>query len=176
MRRMLRACVMATILTGVPLVASAQTAIADEDRPGITAAGAFVGAELDNADDWLTFGADLRVAMAKAMELNPRFTYRPTEFGSVLQIDANFLKNIELAQPGRIRPFAGIGGALRRWSPDAPGALSETKVGLNLVSGARIAMSAGSGYEPFFMTQYTVIQNQLNTFTVLVGASFRLRH
>lgn len=174
MRRMLRACVMAVIFAGAPLVASAQTAIADEDRAGIMSAGAFVGGELDHPDDWLTFGADLRVQMAHSLELNPRFMFRPLNLGSIRQIDVNVLKNVDLAQPGRIRPFVGVGGAVRTLSPDR--GESESKVGLNLVSGARIAMSAGAGYEPFFQAQYTIVQNQINTFAVVVGASFKLRH
>ncbi|MGE0449958.1 MAG: hypothetical protein AB7Q29_10295 [Vicinamibacterales bacterium] len=174
MRRILRACVMTLIVAGAPLAASAQTAIADEVRPGVMSAGAFVGGELDNADNWLTFGADVRVQMARGLELNPRFTFRPLDNGSIREIDANVLKNLELAQPGRIRPFAGIGGAVRTVSPE--GFPSETKVGLNLVSGARIAMSSGAGYEPFFQAQYTIVQNQLNTFAFVVGASFKLRH
>ncbi len=111
--------------------------------------------------------------VAHALELSPRFTYEPLADGHAIQIDANLLQNWDLAQPGRVRPFVGIGGALRS---ESFAGVSDTSVGLNLLSGARFAMSSGSGYEPFFVAQYTIIHGQPNDFSLVVGASFRLRH
>ena len=174
MRRLLRVCAAALVILGAPLAASAQTALADDDRAGLISAGAMVGAELDEPDDWLIFGADARVQIAHALEIEPRFTYHPFEGGHIIQLDANVLKNIDLARPGRFRPFFGIGGTLRSDSPDQGD--GETKVGLNLISGTRIALSSSSGYEPFIIGQYSIVHGELNAFSLVVGASFRLRH
>jgi hypothetical protein len=174
MRRLLRVCAIALVAVGAPLAASAQTALADDDRAGLISAGALIGAELDEPDDFLLFGADARVQIAHALEFEPRFTYHPTSGGHIIQLDANVLKNFDLARPGRYRPFFGIGGTLRSLSPDQ--GEGETKVGLNLISGARIALSSSSGYEPFIIGQYSIVRDQFNAFSLVVGASFRLRH
>jgi hypothetical protein len=163
----------AVTLLGLPLAASAQTALSDDDRAGLMSAGALVGAVLDTPDDWLVFGADARLQIDRNLEIEPRFTYQPLSGGHVIQLDANVLKNIELARPGRFRPFFGVGGTLRSFSPDR--GEGETKVGLNLVSGTRIALSSSSGYEPFITAQYSIVRDQFNTFSLVVGASFRLR-
>lgn len=174
MRQLVRVCALALAVIGAPMAVSAQTAMADNDQPGLISAGVFAGAELDTADNWLLFGADARVQVAPGLELQPRFTYQPLGDGHLIQLDANVLKNLDLAQPGRFRPFFGIGGTLTSYS-GAAGA-GTTKVGLNLVAGTRIAMSSSSGYEPFIMSQYSIVRNQGNSFTIAVGASFRLRH
>ena len=174
MRRLLRVCAVALVVLGAPLAASAQTALADDDRAGLISAGAMVGAELDEPDNWLIFGADARVQVAHALEFEPRFTYHPLNGGHIIQLDANVLKNIDLARPGRFRPFFGVGGTLRSMSPDQGN--SDTKVGLNLISGTRIALSSSSGYEPFIVGQYSIVRDELNAFSIVVGASFRLRH
>jgi hypothetical protein len=174
MRRLLRVCAVALVVAGAPLAASAQTALADDDRAGLISAGAMVGAELDEPDDFLLFGADARVQIAHALEFEPRFTYHPFNGGHIIQLDANVLKNFDLARPGRYRPFFGIGGTLRSDSPEQGD--GETKVGLNLISGARIALSSSSGYEPFIIGQYSIVRDQLNAFSIMIGASFRLRH
>ncbi len=173
MNRLLRLAMLAMLVWSAPLAASAQTALADDDRAGLISAGAMVGAELDEPDNWLVFGGDARVQVAHALELSPRITYRPLDGGHVLQLDANVLKNFDLARPGRVRPFMGAGGAVRLFSPDRGD--GETKLGINLLSGVRFAMNAGSGYEPFVTTQYTIMQDERNVFSVMVGASFRLR-
>jgi hypothetical protein len=174
MRRLLRVyTLVAVTLLGLPLAASAQTALSDDDRAGLMSAGALVGAVLDTPDDWLVFGADARLQIDRNLEIEPRFTYQPLSGGHVIQLDANVLKNIELARPGRFRPFFGVGGTLRSFSPDR--GEGETKVGLNLVSGTRIALSSSSGYEPFITAQYSIVRDQFNTFSLVVGASFRLR-
>lgn len=174
MRRVLRVCALMVVVLGSTLAASAQTALSDDSRSGVISAGAMVGGELDMSDNFLLFGADARVRVARSMELEPRFTYQPLNGGHITQLDANLLHNFELARPGTYRPFAGIGGAIRSVTPDIGN--GETKLGLNLVAGARIAMSASSGYEPFVIAQYTIVHNQLNSMSVVVGASFRLRH
>lgn len=173
MRRLLRVCAVALALVGLPLAASAQTALADDDRAGLISAGALVGAEMDTPDNWLLFGADARVQIAHALELEPRFTYQPLGGGNTVQLDANLLKNIDLARPGRFRPFFGVGGTLQKISPDAgPG---DSKLGINLIGGTRIALSGSSGYEPFIIGQYSIIRDRFNSFSLVVGASFRLR-
>jgi hypothetical protein len=170
-----RLFMLAALALLVPMTAHAQVvAQADDPRSGFRSAGAYVGGELDAPDDWLVFGGDARVAIEDwRVELSPRFTYRPISDGSIFQIDANVLKNYDLARPGRLRPYVGVGGALRRLSLD--GGFSDTNVGLNLVSGVRFAMSQGSGYEPFLNAQYTIIHGVPNVFSVVVGASFSLR-
>jgi len=173
MRRLLRVCAVAVALVGLPLAASAQTALADDDRAGLISAGALVGMQMDTADNWLLFGADARVQIAHALELEPRFTYQPLGGGHIIQFDANVLKNIDLARPGRLRPFFGIGGTLRRLSPDV--GLSDSALGINLIGGTRIALSGSSGYEPFIIGQYSVVRDQVNPFSIVIGASFRLR-
>ena len=83
------------------------------------------------------------------------------------------VRGIDLAHPGRFRPFMGVGGTLRNYSPSQGN--GDTKLGINLVSGTRIALSSSRGYEPFIMGQYSIVRDQLNSFSVVVGASFRLR-
>lgn len=173
MRRLLRVCAVFTAVLAAPLGASAQTALSDDDRAGVMSVGAMVGAELDTPEDWLLFGADARIQIAHALEFSPRFTYHPLDAGRITQLDLNVLRNIDLARPGRLRPFVGIGGALRTFSPEFGD--SDTKPGLNLITGTRFAMSSGAGYEPFFTAQYTIVQDQINAFSLVVGASFRLR-
>lgn len=173
MRRLLRVCAMAVAVLGAPMAASAQQALADDDRAGLISAGAMVGAQLDTDDNWLLFGADLRAQIARGLELEPRFTFQPQNGAHTIQLDANVLKNFDLARPGRWRPFMGAGGTLRKFSPDKGD--SETKLGINLVSGTRIALSSSRGYEPFIIGQYSIVLDQPNSFSVVVGASFRLR-
>lgn len=173
MRRLLRVCVVALALVGLPLAASAQTALADDDRSGLISAGALVGAQMDTPDNWLIFGADARVQIAHALEFEPRFTYQPLGGGHIIQLDANVLKNLDLARPGRFRPFFGIGGTLQKLSPDAGN--GDSKLGINLIGGTRIALTGSSGYEPFIIGQYSLIRDESNPFSIVVGASFRLR-
>ena len=173
MKRLFRICAVALVVIGAPLAASAQNALADDDRSGLISAGAMVGAQLDTPDNWLIFGVDARAQIAHALELSPRFTYQPVPNGHAIQLDVNLLQNFDLAQPGRFRPFVGIGGALRL---ESAAGFSDNSVGLNLISGTRIAMSPGSGYEPFFIAEYTIVHGQPNDFSLVIGASFRLRH
>lgn len=173
MRRLLQACALAMVLLGIPTLAHAQTALADDDRAGLVSVGAMVGAQLDTPDNWLLFGADARVQIAHALEFEPRFTYQPQNGAHTMQIDANVLKNFDLARPGRFRPFMGVGGTLQKFSADQ--GAGDTVVGINLVAGSRIALSSSRGYEPFIIGQYSVVRDQPNSFSMVVGASFRLR-
>lgn len=172
MRRLLRACALALVALALPTLAHAQTALADDDRAGLVSAGAMVGMQLDTPDNWLLFGADARVQIAHALEFEPRFTYQPQNGSHTIELDANVLKNFDLARPGRFRPFMGIGGTLQRFSGDTT---SESKLGINLISGTRIALSSSRGYEPFIAGQYSILRDQTNSFSLVVGASFKLR-
>ena len=173
MKRLLGVCTLAGMVLAIPVAASAQTALSDSDRRGLVSAGAQMGLELDEPDNWLIFGADTRFLIARGLELQPRFTYRPLDHGHIIQIDANILMDFDLARPGRFRPYFGVGGALRSDSLDS--GAGYTKVGLNLVSGTRIPLSSSSGYEPFITGQYSMIPGERNAFSLVAGASFRLR-
>ena len=132
----------------------------------------FVGAILDTSEDWLLLGGEARLKLAdRPFQVNPRLTFNPYEGGSMMQLDVNLLHNYALAGDSRFRPYVGIGGAFNRYSFDD---FSESAVGLNLVSGARLRMAA-SRFEPFLNAQYTIIRDQGNLFMVVVGATITLR-
>lgn len=175
-----RMFVVAALALLAPLTARAQSvAQADDPRSGLRSAGAYIGGEIDQPDDWMVFGGDARLQINSwKIEINPRFTFRDVEDGSVFQFDANVLKNYDLARPGRLRPFVGVGAAIRKTSFDDDlfdEEFSDSSIGLNLVSGVRFAMSPGSGYEPFLHAQYTVLDDQDDVFSIVVGVSFSLR-
>ncbi len=155
--------------------ASAQpVGLADDPRAGLVSAGAFVGLEFENPDHALLLGADGRISIGGGnVEIAPRYVFRPFEDGSMQQIDVNVITNYRLATPGRFRPYSGIGLGINRYLFDAFD--SETNVGFNLLSGARFAMRSGAAYEPFFQAQYTIFKEAVNSFTLVVGASFSLR-
>ena len=100
MKRLLGVCTLAGMVLAIPVAASAQTALSDSDRRGLVSAGAQMGLELDEPDNWLIFGADTRFLIARGLELQPRFTYRPLDHGHIIQIDANILMDFDLARPG----------------------------------------------------------------------------
>lgn len=166
-------------LVAFALLAAAQSAraqtvsLAEEAKPGFISVGGLVGPEFDVSDNWLLVGGDARIAVAKpAIELNPRFSFRPFDNGSMKQFDVDVLRNYDLARQGRLRPFIGAGVGISQISLDNAG--SDTKVGLNLVSGARLAMRSGALYEPFLHAQYTVLHDRPDSFTIVVGAAFSL--
>lgn len=159
------------LLAGVS-PAQAQPAIADENRPGISSIGAIVGAELDMADNFFLFGLDARMRAFRGLEAEPRFTYHPLNGGHYLQFDANGLKNLELARPGRFRPLLGMGASIRIETPYVGD--TETRIGWNLIWGTRIAMNREKGYEPFIIGQYTILHDHKDPFSLVFGASFRL--
>jgi opacity protein-like surface antigen len=155
--------------------AQAQTVgLADDSRTGLVSAGAYVGLEFDDPDHALLLGGDGRIRFGQSnLEINPRFTFRPFNDGSMQQIDVNFLTNYRLANPGRFRPYSGIGIGIHRLSYDA--GESSSDVGLNLVTGVRLAMRPGAAYEPFLGAQYTIMKEPGNSFTLVVGTSFSFR-
>lgn len=153
------------------LVPSVSTAQSPATAPAVAVAP-YVGAVLDTSEDWLLFGGEARVKFdGFAYDVNPRVTFNPYDGGSMMQIDVNVLHNYALAGESRFKPYVGIGGAFNRSTFDD---FSDSAVGLNLVSGARLA-SPESRFEPFVNAQYTIIRGQGNPFTLVVGASFTLR-
>jgi hypothetical protein len=133
----------------------------------------YFGAVLDTSDDWLVFGGEVRIPVSRRpFEINPRLTHNPFEGGSMLQLDVNLLHNYDLATKGRLKPYVGVGGALNRVKA---GEFSESSLGVNLISGARLAMQPDSRFEPFLNAQYTIIRDQGNPFTLVVGATFQLK-
>jgi hypothetical protein len=172
----MRALAVIGLLLCAPLSAFAQ----DEEKVGFHSVGAFVGAEFDNEKDWLVLGLDTRIPIAiKHLEINPKYTFRPFDGGSITQFDANILHNYILADPGRLHPYVGAGIAIRHIGFDEPATGPKidgtTKVGLNLISGTRLQMSPGARYEPFVNAQYTLIggdEFSANPFVLTVGVSF----
>lgn len=162
-----------SIVVSVPAFAQA-VSFADDPRPGLIGAGAFVGIEFEIPDHILIVGGDGRIGVGTAnIEINPRYAFRPFDDGSMQQLDVNMITHYKLANPGRFRPFSGIGIGIQRYLFDDFD--SETNVGLNLVSGARLAMRSGAAYEPFFQAQYTIFNEAGNSFTLVVGTSFSFR-
>ncbi len=159
----------------VALPVCAQTAaMADDSRPGLTSVGAFVGLEFDNPDHPLLLGGDGRIRIADAnLEINPRYAFRPFDDGSMHQIDVNVLTNYQLSNPGRFRPYSGLGLGFNHYAfDDGDG---NSSVGLNLISGVRLAMRPGAAYEPFLQAQYTIRKEPANSFTLVIGTSFGFR-
>lgn len=173
MKRVFSVCAIGLLLllAGVSH-AQAQPALADEDRPGIRSVGAIVGAELDMSDNFFLFGLDARMRAFRGLEGEPRFTYHPLNGGHYLQFDANALKNLNLARPGRVRPLLGMGASVRIETPYVGD--RDTRFGWNLIWGARIAMNREKGYEPFIIGQYTILHGHKDPFSIVFGASFRL--
>jgi hypothetical protein len=170
--RFMRALSVLVILLSAPVSLFAQ----DDENAGFHSVGAYVGAEFDNEKDWLLLGLDTRISLGtKHMEINPRYTFHPFDGGSITQFDVNFLHNYVLADQGRFHPFVGIGAGIWHQGFDAIGTVQpegETKVGLNLVTGTRLAMTPGARYEPFIHAQYSIINDLQNSFTMVVGVSF----
>lgn len=174
----MRMCTRVVLLTVATLVAARSVqaqpvALADSDRAGMISAGAFVGFEFDKPDHVLV-GGDGRISFGEInIELSPRYVFRPFANGSVQQIDVNFLTNHRLSNPGRFRPYSGAGVAMHTLR--TTGAPSVTDLGINLISGVRLAMREGAAYEPFLAAQYTVMKTPANSFSVVVGTSFSFR-
>ena len=148
--------------------------LADDARAGVISAGAFVGLEFDNPSHALLLGGEGRIRFGQAnLEVSPRYLYRPFDDGSMQQVDVNFLTNYRLSNPGRFRPYSGLGLGVHRVKFD--NGTSNSDVGLNLISGVRLAMRPGAAYEPFLNAQYTILKEPGNSFTLVVGASFSFR-
>ena len=167
------ALVMAVALIVGRSVEAQTVGLADDPRAGLISAGAFVGLEFDNPDHALMLGGDARLRFGQAnLEINPRFNFRPFDDGSVQQMDVNVITNHHLMNPGRFRPYSGLGLAIHRVKFAQT---SASDVGLNLVSGVRLAMRSGAAYEPFLQAQYTILKEPSNSFTLVIGASFSFR-
>ena len=132
----------------------------------------FIGATMDTPEDWFHLGGDVRLPISnRYFEINPRLSFQPFEGGHTFQIDVNVIWELQLANPGRFRPFAGVGGAFIN---DSFGDESDNNVGLNLVAGVRLAMDQ-SRIQPFAHIQYTLVRDRMNPFAIAVGAAFPLR-
>jgi hypothetical protein len=150
-----------------PATASAQAPV-----EGSLSVAPYIGAVLDTPDDWFVVGGEARFRMEGFnYDINPRFTYNPFEGGSAIQFDVNLLHDYTPAPDSRLRPYVGIGGAISRLAFEE---FSDTSVGLNLVSGARLTMP-NSRFEPFLNAQYTIIKGEGNPFTIVIGATFNVR-
>jgi hypothetical protein len=166
MKVFMRALVVVGVLLCAPLSVFAQ-----DENAGFHSVGAFVGMEFDNEDDWLVLGLDSRITLGVSnLEINPRYVYQAFDGGSDVQFDVNLLHNYVLANQGRLHPYVGVGAAI--WHRNIDDADGTTKMGLNLISGTRLAMTPGARYEPFINAQYTALPNHPDSFTLLVGVSF----
>ncbi len=139
--------------------------------------GGGLGYEFDLTEKWLHVAADARFTLpTKHMEFNPRILYNPGDGYSVLQADANVVFNLDLERSKRVTPYAGAGVLLQRISVDAFGtstpATSETKVGLNLLAGARV--NTEGPISPFATMSYAVVREQGNSMILLLGAHWVL--
>ena len=154
----------------VPAQGAKPAAAASTDAPLVVSG--FLGATMDSPDDWFFLGGDVRLPISnRPFVINPRLTFHPFDGGHEIQIDVNVIWDIELARPGRFRPYGGIGGA---FVTDSFGGDSESKVGLNLVGGTRIALDQ-SRLQPFVQFQYTLIRDHFNVFAIAVGVGWPMR-
>jgi hypothetical protein len=138
--------------------------------------GGFVGGEFDNEDNWLLFGAEARIALQKSLngpyDANLRLSYHSYGSGaSATQLDANLLYNFELARPGRVQPYGGAGLAFLSYKA---GDFSESKVGINIVTGLKLVQHPATPLEPFMNMQYSIIRDYPNSYTLVFGVVYRL--
>lgn len=160
----------ALALLGVMLPAMPHAAAA---QPSV---GALAGAEFDNKSHWFLYGIEARVPFTSAnggrAELQPRVTFHSFGGGSsVLQIDANLMSDWQLANPGTLAPYSGIGGAYLRTKS---GGVTRSRAGLNIVSGAKFVLEDNLLVVPFVHTQYTIVRDYPNSFTLTLGLSINL--
>lgn len=169
MRRRLALLVVAALLSvatfGAP-TAAAQTNVR---------IGGFLGAQFDNDEDWLIFGAEARLRGAlMQFDVQPRFQYQSFTGGSSLQLDGNILFNLT-SSLSQIQPYMGFGAALNRLSIDepTPGVDSdETNVGINLVSG--LIFGTNPKWRPYVNYEYTIINDFPNGANIAVGILFQI--
>jgi hypothetical protein len=137
--------------------------------------GGFLGAQLDNDDDWLLFGAEARLRGARMnFDVQPRFTYQSFTGGSVLQLDGNILFNMT-SMVAQVQPYMGFGAAINRLSIDetSPGQdADETNVGVNIVSG--LIFGTNPTWRPYTQFQYTMINDFPNGANLVVGILFQI--
>ncbi|MGQ0703426.1 MAG: hypothetical protein ACT4PM_09885 [Gemmatimonadales bacterium] len=134
--------------------------------------GGFVGQVYDTSEDWLLFGGEVRwqVKEDKPFVVQPRVWINPYEGGSALGFDGNVLYRPNY--DGKFRLYAGVGGAVVRQSFEGG---SETDVGLNFAAGFELVLNEESKLRPFLHSQYTVINDSGNPFTLSAGVAFRLK-
>ena len=169
MRRRLALLVPAVLLSvatlGAPR-AAAQTSVK---------IGGFLGAQFDNDEDWLIFGAEARLRGARMQyDVQPRFHYQSFTGGSSLQLDGNILFNLT-SMLTQIQPYMGLGAALNRLSidSDVPGVddLDDTNFGVNLVSG--LIIGTNPKWRPYVNYQYTIINDFPNGANIAIGILFQ---
>lgn len=153
------------LILAAPAVAKAQLSV-----------GAYAGAEFDNQDNWILYGAEARLGLesmtGQPYDANLRYTYHSYGGGaSASQIDLNALYNWKLASPGMLAPYVGLGAAYVRFSA---GGASENKPGLNIISGTKVILDPTSRIDPFLNMQYTLIRDYPNSYTLTVGISVLL--
>ena len=174
MKRLMPVSMWAALTFAAAGSAGAQTVgLADDAPAGLISVGAFAGREFDHPDHSLLLGGDGRLHFGEAnFEINPRFSFRPFDDGSTQQLDLNILTNHRLSNPGRFRPYSGVGIGVQRVKIASA---ADSAVGLNLISGVRLAMRPGAAYEPFLQAQYTILKKPSNSFTLVIGSSFSFR-
>ncbi|HJU75792.1 MAG TPA: outer membrane beta-barrel protein [Gemmatimonadaceae bacterium] len=135
--------------------------------------GGFLGAAMDNDDDWLVFGAEARYRSARMQfEFQPRFQYQSFTGGSMMQLDLNMLFNFR-ASISQIQPYAGFGGAFNRLSidEDTPGVdLDDTNVGINILQG--LVFGTNPTWRPYAHFEYTMINDFPNQASITLGILF----
>ena len=160
-------------LTALTLIA---VAVLPQRAAAQVSVGGYLGGEFDNQSNWLLFGADARVplAMATAVPLNgqARLTYHSYGGGfSSTQIDANLLLPLQLAHPGQFKPYVGAGVVYIHESGDG---FSDSKVGLNLITGTDVDLSPGSPVFGIIQTQYSIVREFPNSYTLVLGLGVHL--
>lgn len=137
--------------------------------------GGFLGAQLDNDDDWLLFGAEARLRAARMhFDVQPRFTYQSFTGGSVLQLDGNILFNMT-SMVAQVQPYMGFGAAFNRLNVDesTPGTdRDETNVGVNIISG--LIFGTNPTWRPYTQFQYTMINDYPNGANLVFGILFQV--
>jgi opacity protein-like surface antigen len=137
--------------------------------------GGFLGAQLDNDDDWLLFGAEARWrTQTMQYDVQPRFHYQSFTGGNSMQIGANLLFNLT-SLVSQVQPYMGLGAAINRLSldVDTPGVdADDTNFGVNLVSG--LIIGTNPMWRPYLNFEYTMINDFPNSATISLGILFQI--
>ncbi len=137
--------------------------------------GAGLGYEFDLKQDWLHIGVEARMDVPNSKwEFNPRLLYNPGQNDKVIQADVNLLYKLDVVDMKNVVPYAGAGVLVQRYSFDGgpTNSGSETKVGINLIAGARMVTTGP--ISPFATIAYSVIRDQGNNMVLFVGAHYAL--
>jgi hypothetical protein len=138
--------------------------------------GAFLGGALDWEDDWLLFGAEARFRGARShYDIQPSFYYHPFDNGSVLQLDGNFLFNLD-APISQIVPYMGTGLAINHFSfdstdPDVDD--DDTSLGINFVMG--LILGTNPKWRPYTQFQYSALLDASDGATLTIGVLFNIK-